>query len=88
MKRSSNRFGGYRGRRTSTDILKTIAVVLAVLVVLMLAVLFWGQRYLIYTDDGPRLDLPFFQQEDREPLPDPGDVSYVDLSPGETGRDP
>ena len=41
MRRSRNGYGGYRGRRTLHDILKGIAVVLAVLVVLTLALLLW-----------------------------------------------
>ena len=32
MRRSQNRYSGYRGRRTANDLLKRIALVLAVLV--------------------------------------------------------
>lgn len=86
MSRSSRDVGGYRGRRTITDILRIIAVALAVAVVLVLAGLFFLQRYIVYTDDGMRLDLPpflqAFRQGDREPeeppLPDLTDISVVE----------
>ena len=76
MGRSSN-FGGYRGRRTLTDILRIIAVVLAVAVALLLAGLFVLQDYLVYTDDGLRVELPFFQEEPSsgENTLDPGSIT-------------
>ena len=86
MGRANRDVGGYRGRRTVTDILRLIAIVLAVLVVLAVAAAFYLQKYLVYTDDGVRLELPPFLQtlrgEQEEPggsasLPDPGDVSVV-----------
>lgn len=58
MSRISKDVGGYRGRRTITDILKLIAIALAVIVVLVLAGLFYLQKYLVYTDEGVRLELP------------------------------
>lgn len=77
MRRSRDRVGGYRGRRTLTDYLRVIAGVLAVLVVLALAGLFFGQKYIFYTDGGVRLHLPFFSQK-KDDLPDVGDVSVVE----------
>ena len=60
---SSNRdVGGYRGRRTVTDVLKTIAIVLVVLVVLAVAGVVYLQRYMVYTDEGVKLELPPFLQ--------------------------
>ena len=76
MRRSQNRYSGYRGRRTANDLLKRIALVLAVLVALVLGGLFLGQDYIVFTDNGLRLDLPFFRRETQEPL-DPGSVSVV-----------
>lgn len=57
-------YSSYHGRTTVGDILKVIIVVLAVVLVLLVAGLIWGQRYIVYTDNGIRLDLPFFRQED------------------------
>ena len=57
------RYNGYRGRLGVREILKIAAVVLAVLGVLTAAVLMYAQRYIVYTDDGIRLELPFFQRE-------------------------
>lgn len=86
MSRISKDVGGYRGRRTVTDILKFIAVALGVIVVLVLAGLFFAQRYIVYTDEGPKLELPpflqVFRRGEKEPggsasLPDPSDVSVI-----------
>lgn len=89
MGRSSGDVGGYRGRRTITDILRFIAIALAVVVGLMLAVMLYLQKYLVYTDDGVRLELPPFLQmfrqgeEESNPpgsasLPEPGSVSLIE----------
>ena len=88
MGRGSRDVGGYRGRRTITDILKLVAIILGILVVLSVAGMLYLQRYLVYTDDGVRLELPPFLQSLREngpsgepggsaSLPDPGSVSVV-----------
>lgn len=84
---SANRdYGGYRGRRTITDALKFIAVALGVIVVLVLAGVFYCQRYIVYTDEGPKLELPPFlemfrlekkEQNTSSSLPDPSDVSIL-----------
>ena len=48
MGRTNKDVGGYRGRRTITDILRFIAIALAVVVVLVLAGVFYLQKYLVY----------------------------------------
>lgn len=89
MGRANRDVGGYRGRRTITDILRFIAIALAVVVGLMLAVMLYLQKYLVYTDDGVRLELPPFLQmfrqgeEESNPpgsasLPEPGSVSLIE----------
>ena len=97
MGRSNKDVGGYRGRRTITDILRFIAIALAVAVVLVVAGAFYFQKYLVYTDDGVRLDLPpflqIFRQEKPEdppgssPPPAPGNVSVV-VEPDGSGSEP
>lgn len=77
MRRVEDRFGGYRGRRTLHDNLKLIAVVLAVAVVVALGALFLGQNYIVYTDDGVKLELPFLRPAGETSVP--GSVSYVEL---------
>lgn len=99
MGRSNRDVGGYRGRRTVTDILRFIAIALAVVVVLVVAGAIYLQKYLVYTDDGVRLDLPpflqMFRQEKEEKgpggsasLPDPGSVSVVVEPDGSTPEPP
>lgn len=80
--------GGYRGRRTITDILRFIAILLAVLVVVLLAGMFYLQRYVVYTDEGAKLELPpflqFLRHSGEQPSdnsvspPDLGNVSFVE----------
>lgn len=86
MGRANRDYGGYRGRRTVTDALKFIAVALTVIVVLVLGGMLYCQRYIVYTDEGPKLELPpfleMFRREKGDPggstsLPDPGDVSVI-----------
>ena len=64
MKRA--RYGGYRGRATATDLLRRLAVILFVAVLLVCGGLVLGQDYIVYTDHGLRLELPFFQREEPE----------------------
>jgi hypothetical protein len=72
--------GGYRGRRTVTDVLRVIVAILLVIVVLLFAGLWFAQRYIVYTDDGIQLVLPFFQWSlggngSRDPS---SDISFVE----------
>ena len=76
MRRSGSGYGGYRGRRTLHDILKIVAIALGVLVALALAALLLGQRFIVFTDGGVRLDLPFLGGGEETPS-DPGNVSVV-----------
>lgn len=76
MSRFKNEYVGYRGRRTLKDILRLIAIILGILVLLMGAGLLFGQRYIVYTDDGLRVEWPFGEEKRPEPL-EPGDVSVV-----------
>ena len=55
---------------------------LAILVVLAVAFLLWGQKYISYTDDGLRVDLPFFQSEPKQP--DVSDLDVIDQDPAAT----
>ena len=71
-------FDTYRGRKTVTDILRIVAVVLLILVLLAGGLLLFGRRYLVYQDGRVSLELPFFHR-DRPDMsqsePDPGHVS-------------
>lgn len=60
------RSSGYRGRPWLKDALRLILTLLILLLTLLAAGLMIGQRYIVYTDDGIRLELPFFR---REPTP-------------------
>ena len=78
MRKTTRRYGSYRGRSTATQRLRWVAGVLAVLVCLAGAGLLYGQKYIVYTDDGPRLDLPFLSREEETPPPlDPQDLQVV-----------
>lgn len=93
MSRSNSDVGGYRGRRTVTDILRLIAIVLAVAVVLVVAGVFFLQRYIVYTDDGPKLQLPSLFQREEGPdgsvsVPEPGSLSIIEQEPSGSQSEP
>ena len=85
MRRSQFDYHSYRGRKSASFWLKWIALVLAILVVLAVAFLLWGQKYISYTDDGLRVDLPFFQSEPKQP--DVSDLDVIDQEPGSDSSD-
>lgn len=67
------RYNGYRGKTSAQDAARRGLVVLIVLLLLAAAGLMAVQRYIIYTDSGIRLELPFFRRE--EPSVPDGSVS-------------
>ena len=91
MRRSNSNFGGYRGRRTLTDILRIIAISLGVVVALVVAFLFFAQDYIVYTDDGMRLELPFWKEDQTDSGQkslDPDSVTVVEQEDaGASGQD-
>lgn len=68
-------YSTYRGRRTARENLILIVIILAVALVLAIGAFFYLQQYIVYTEDGARLDLPFFsdleQGAQSEPTPPP-----------------
>ena len=58
MRRTKFDYRSYHGRKTATDWLKWIALILAILAALAVAALLWGQKYFNYTDEGLKLTLP------------------------------
>ncbi|WP_294512019.1 putative glycoside hydrolase [uncultured Intestinimonas sp.] len=64
-------YSSYRGRSALSTPLKVIAVLLAVVLVLSVAALFFLEPYWVYSADGGRLLLPWVQEneEDSAPLP-------------------
>ncbi len=91
MARRKMDYSSYRGRKTFTDILRIIAVVLLILVVLGGGLLLFGQRYLVYRDGGVTLELPFFHREKGDSSqPELGNISIVvrpSASSSEQGED-
>ena len=51
MRRTKFDYRSYHGRKTATDWLKWIALILAILAALAVAALLWGQKYFNYTDE-------------------------------------
>ena len=77
MKRTEKNIGGYRGRRSLRDILKWVVRVLVILLLLVVLALIVGQRYVVYTDDGIRLELPFLPEPEKRPAPPAGSEDIV-----------
>lgn len=63
-------YNGYRGKTTVQEVLRLVLMLLVVLLILAAIGLAVGQRYIIYTDDGVRLELPFFQREEERSTAD------------------
>lgn len=72
-------YNGYHGRATVWDVLRLILALLVLLLVLAAAGLLLGQRYIVYADDGIRLELPFFRRE--EPPPEVDTSVTLDIVP-------
>ncbi len=65
---STKGYGGYHGRNRQSTFLKVLIGVLLALLLLAVAALFVLDRYVVYSADGVRLDLPFFREkEEAEP---------------------
>lgn len=62
MRRS--RYSTYRGDTKLRKFLKGFAVFLTVLLVICIAGVVFLQRYIVYTAEGPKLELPLFQRSD------------------------
>lgn len=77
-------YNGYRGRPGVREILKITVVLLAVLGVLTAAVLMYAQRYIVYTDDGIRLELPFFGGEETSAADASLPVDIIQIEPEKT----
>lgn len=85
MRRSQFDYHSYRGRKSSSDWLKLIALVLAILVALAVVVLLVGQKYISYTDNGLRVDLPFFHSEPKQD--EAGNISVIEQDPNSDASD-
>lgn len=59
MRRKPWRRGGYRGRFAAQRATRRLMLVLSGVLVLILTVLGMGQRWVVYTDQGVQLQLPF-----------------------------
>ena len=84
---SGRRYSGYRGRTAARSVFRGILWVLIVVLVLAVVGLTVGQRYLVYTDNGVRLELPFFHREETPPADHSVPVDLVEL-PGKDQPDP
>ena len=69
---SRNEVRIYRSRRPVRTALLILAAAAAVVVILAFAVFFGFRRYIVYTSDGVRLEIPWLEEpspgEDEPPL--------------------
>lgn len=68
-------YGSYRGRSPFKKFLKIFVVIVLILAVLGAAAVVYLQQYLVISNDGVRLELPFFQHEKPEPVTTPPSFS-------------
>ena len=66
-RRSTVGYTGYQGRRPGGGALKLLLALLVTVLLLVAVALLVGQRYIVYTDEGVRLELPFARQEQTPP---------------------
>ena len=61
-------YGRYQGRKGSgvKTFLKSVIVALVILLVLLLAAVIFLKDYLVYTDDGVKLTLPWAENADKD----------------------
>lgn len=60
----------YRKHMRLKTVLKTVALVLLAVIVLLVATFLWFKRYIVYTEDGLYLDVPWLSDD---VSPDGGD---------------
>ena len=61
-----NGYDSYHGRNRFATFLKILIAVLALILILVLAALFFLEPYIVYSADGVRLELPFLQERQEE----------------------
>ena len=71
-------YGSYHGRSPWKRVVKAILIIIAALAALLAIAGIYLQRFLVITNDGVYLDLPFAQQEEPGPSPTPS-TSIADL---------
>lgn len=81
MKRDG--YDAYHGRNRFGTFLKVLIVVLILLLVSAVAALFFLERYIVYSSDGVRLELPIFQDRE-EPGADSSEPAIVVNTPEPT----
>jgi hypothetical protein len=52
----------YKKRRPLKIVLRVLGVLLAVVILLSVVIFFGFQKYIVYTPDGVRLEIPFLQK--------------------------
>ncbi|MEG2097386.1 MAG: hypothetical protein RRY65_04390, partial [Pseudoflavonifractor sp.] len=66
--RNTYGYGSYRGKSRFRSFLNILALVLLVILLLLVGAFFFLQRYAVFSADGMRLEIPFFQRQ-AEPSP-------------------
>lgn len=60
----------YRSRKPLKTALAVFSVLLLVLAVLAVAIFFGFKKYIVYTSDGVKLEVPWLQEPEGQSLPD------------------
>ena len=59
----------YRSRRPLKMVLTVLFALAAALIILAVGIFFGFRRYIVYTSDGVRLDVPWLQEVEEPELP-------------------
>ena len=72
-RRYSYGYGSYHGRSGFRTFLKVLIVLLLVVLILAVLAVLLLDRYWVYDKNGARLEIPFLHQEEKQPVPSPGE---------------
>ncbi|WP_130870682.1 putative glycoside hydrolase [Intestinimonas massiliensis (ex Afouda et al. 2020)] len=76
-------YDAYHGRNRFGTFLKVLIIVLIILLAAAVAALLFLEPYIVYSSDGVRLELPFFQEKE-DPEPDTSAPAVVVSTPAAT----
>jgi len=80
----------YRKHMRLKTVLRTIALVILTVTVLLVAVFLWFRRYIVYTEDGLYLDIPWLNEEriqdDSPSAPDETELIDTEQPDGESSE--
>ena len=73
---SSKKVKIYKTRNPLKIILVSVLSLLAAVILFLVIIFFWFQKYIVYTTDGLRLEIPWLEEM---PADTPGDTEQIEI---------